>query len=208
MERRGRREGAWPVRVVVVPLALVIAICMSSCSSPDSGDHTAPASKDQPVVTGEPAGFNGDDVAFVNKIIPNCKQGLDMSGLVADRSTNPKVAALAAAKTSVLQSDIRISNVLLLQWSENPDSQTGSVGRGATMKGMVDQATIAKLDSSRGAKFDTLWLPSMIGLDQGAVETANAEIASGKNVDAIGLARQIVDARQADIGQMKQILSG
>jgi uncharacterized protein (DUF305 family) len=71
---------------------------------------------------------------------------------------------------------------------------------------MVDQATITKLDSSHGSEFDTLWLQSMIGLDQGAVEMANAEIADGKNVDAAGLAKQIVEARQAEIGQIKQLL--
>jgi uncharacterized protein (DUF305 family) len=195
-------------RVVAVLLASAIAMCVSSCSSRDSGDHAHPAPKDQPVVTGEPAGFNADDVAFANKIIPNCKQGIDMSGLVPDRYTDPKVAALAAAGESALQSDIRISKVLLLQWSENSDNQTGTDGPGTTTKGMVDPATIATLDSSRGGKFDTLWLQSMIDLDQGAVEIANAEIANGKNVDAVGLARQIVDARRADIGHMRQILGG
>jgi uncharacterized protein (DUF305 family) len=195
-------------RVVAVLLALAIAMCVSSCSSRDPGDHAHPAPKDQPVVTGEPAGFNADDVAFANRIVPNCKQGIDMSGLVPDRSTNPKVAALAAARASALQSDMRISKVLLLQWSENPDNQTSTDGSGATMKGPVDPATIATLDSSRGGIFDTLWLQSMIGLDQGAVEIANTEIASGKNVDAVGLAQQIVGARQAAIGQMKQLLVG
>jgi uncharacterized protein (DUF305 family) len=47
----------------------------------------------------------------------------------------------------------------------------------------------------------------MIGLDQGAIEVANAEVANGKNVDATSLAKQIVKARQAEIGQMQQILA-
>ena len=34
---------------------------------------------------------------------------------------------------------------------------------------------------------------------------ANAEIASGKNPDAIGLAKQIAKARQAEIAQMQQM---
>lgn len=160
------------------------------------------------MVTGEPAGYNAEDVAFAQSTIQNHQQGIDMSRLVPDRSTNPKVAALAAARASALQSDIAILKVLLLQWSESPDTKTGSDGRGTTMTGMLDQATMAKLDSLQGGKFDTLWLQSMIGLDQGAAEIANAEIANGKNVDAVGLARQIVEARHADIGKMKQLVGG
>ena len=54
---------------------------------------------------------------------------------------------------------------------------------------MVDDATMARLASLNGAEFDTLWLQSMIGHHQGAIEMAKAEIANGENVDAIGLAK-------------------
>ena len=73
---------------------------------------------------------------------------------------------------------------------------------------MVDEATMAKLESLNGAEFDTLWLQSMIGHHQGAIEMAKAEIANGENVDAIGLAKTIVDTQQAEIDQMKQMLGG
>jgi uncharacterized protein (DUF305 family) len=59
-----------------------------------------------------------------------------------------------------------------------------------------------------GKEFDAPWLESMINLDQGEIEMANAEVANGKNPDAIGLAKQIVKARQAEIGQMQQMLAG
>ena len=67
---------------------------------------------------------------------------------------------------------------------------------------------MAKLASLNGAEFDTLWLQSMIGHHQGAIEMAKAEIANGENVDAIGLAKTIVDTQQAEIDQMKQMLGG
>ena len=73
---------------------------------------------------------------------------------------------------------------------------------------MVDEAAMAKLASLNGAEFDTLWLESMIGHHQGAIEMAKAEIANGENVDAIGLAKTIVDTQQAEIDQMKQMLGG
>ena len=61
------------------------------------------------------------------------------------------------------------------------------------MQGMVDEATMARLESLKGAEFDTLWLQSMIGHHQGAIEMAKAEVANGENVDAKGLANDIID---------------
>ncbi len=76
------------------------------------------------------------------------------------------------------------------------------------MAGMVDEATMTKLESLSGAEFDTLWLESMISHHQGAIEMAKAEIANGENVDAKRLAQTIIDTQQAEIGQMKQMLGG
>ena len=67
---------------------------------------------------------------------------------------------------------------------------------------------MARLESLRGPEFDTLWLQSMIGHHQGAVEMAKAEIANGENVDAISMAKTIVTAQEADIAQMKSMLEG
>ena len=76
------------------------------------------------------------------------------------------------------------------------------------MQGMVDEATMTKLESLNGPEFDTLWLESMIGHHQGAIEMAKAEIANGENVDAKRMAQTIIDTQQAEIGQMKQMLGG
>jgi uncharacterized protein (DUF305 family) len=195
-------------RIANVLAALAMAICVSSCSGPAADDHTRPTSKDQPLVTGEPAGYNPHDVAFANTMIQNHKQGINISRLVPDRSAGPKVTAFAAARSSVLQSDVEVLKVMLVQWNENPNNGAGGDGGGTTVTGVVDQATIAKLDSLRGEKFDTLWLQAMIGLDQGAIEIAKTEIAGKNNDDAVGLARQIIEARQVDIGKMKQLLGG
>ena len=48
------------------------------------------------------------------------------------------------------------------------------------MQGMVDDATMIKLRSLKGAEFDTLWLQSMISHHQGAIEMADTEIADGQ----------------------------
>ena len=76
------------------------------------------------------------------------------------------------------------------------------------MAGMVDDATMARLQSLQGAEFDTLWLQSMISHHQGAIEMAKAEVANGQNDDIKRMAQTMIDAQQAEINQMNQMLEG
>lgn len=195
-------------RIAAILAALASALFVLSCGSPASNGHSNPTDSDNPLVTGEPAGYNADDVAFTGNIIRHDQQGVEMSALVPPRSTNTEVVAFAAKSAAALRSEIATLRVLLVQWQENPDVKTGNGAHGITMKGMADQATITELASLHGNEFDTLWLNSMISRHQGAIEMANAELANGKNVDAIALAKQIVEMRNAEISRMKQLLEG
>lgn len=195
-------------RIAAIVAVLASALLVLSCSSPASDGHDNATNTDEPLLTGPPAGYNADDVAFTGNMIRHDQQGIDMSALVPDRSTDTNVIAFAAKSASALQSNMATLRVLLVQWNENPDAKTGNGGHGNTMKGMADPATVVKLASLHGSEFDTLWLQSMISRHEGAIEMANAEIANGKNVDAIGLAKQIVSVQGAEIGSMRQMLTG
>jgi uncharacterized protein (DUF305 family) len=195
-------------RIAAVVAAVAAALFLSSCTSPASDGNTDHQRTDEPVITGEPAGFNADDVAFATNMIPHHQQAVEMSALVADRSTNPELIELAKKISAVQQPEIEIMKVFLVQWKENPDTGSAHGGHGGTMAGMVDEATMTRLESLNGAEFDTLWLESMISHHQGAIEMAKAEIANGENVDAKRMAQTIIDTQQAEIGQMKQMLGG
>ncbi len=194
--------------LVRVLAALAVALFLSSCSSSTPGGHTDHPLTDTPVITGQPAGYNADDVAFVNNMIPHHQQAVDLAALAQGRSTNAQLLALAQQISAAQQPEINVMKVFLVQWKENPDADSGHAGHGSTMQGMVDDATMAKLQSSNGAEFDKLWLESMISHHQGAIEMAKAEIANGDNVDAKSLAKNIVTTQEAEIGQMKQMLGG
>jgi uncharacterized protein (DUF305 family) len=179
---------------------------LTACHSSPSGDHahTLPTD-DKPVITGEPAAYSSADVAFANSMTAQEQQGIDISLLVPDRSTNSELVTFAAKTGAALQVDTEILKALGAQWKEGQDKQPGNDAPSSTPGGIVDNRAIAKLDSLHGPAFDTLWLKTMIGLDQGAIGLANAEVANGKNVDATSLAKQIVKARQAEIARMQQI---
>ena len=199
-------------RVAAVLAALTVALFMSSCSSPASDGHTDREHADEPVITGQPAGYNADDVAFATNMIPHHQQAVALSAMVPDRSTNAGLVALAQQISAAQQPEIDVMKVFLVQWTDgagNPtSSDTGHAGHGNAMQGMVDAATMTKLESLTGAEFDKLWLESMIGHHQGAIEMAKAEIANGDNVDAKNLAKNIVTTQETEIGQMKQMVGG
>lgn len=77
-------------------VALAAALALSSCSSPASDGHTNHEHPDDPVITGQPAGYNADDVAFATNMIPHHQQAVDLSALVPDRSANAELIALAS----------------------------------------------------------------------------------------------------------------
>jgi uncharacterized protein (DUF305 family) len=181
---------------------------VSACGSPAPDGPAAPKKSDPPVITGQPAGYNADDVAFATNMIPHHQQAVDLSAMVPDRSTNAELISLAEQISGAQQPEINVMKVFLVQWNENPDANSGHEGHGSTMAGMVDAATMTKLESLNGAEFDKLWLESMISHHQGAIEMAKAEVANGDNVDAKALAKNIVATQEAEIGQMKQMLGG
>jgi uncharacterized protein (DUF305 family) len=188
--------------------ALTTALFLSSCSTSASDSHADHPQTDQPVITGQPAGYNADDVAFAANMIPHHQQAVDLSAMVPDRCTNAGLVALADQISAAQQPEINVMKVFLVQWNENPDTNSGHAGHGSTTQGMVDAATMTKLESLSGEEFDKLWLASMISHHQGAIEMAKAEGANGDNVDAKTVANNIVTTQEAEIGQMKQMLGG
>jgi uncharacterized protein (DUF305 family) len=198
---------SFTTRIAGAVVAAVLAMFPLSCSSSPGGSpaHSS-AHLDEPVITGDPAAYNTDDIAFANNMIPSQQQGINMSQLVPAHSSSPQVMAFANASGSALQSDIQVLKALRVQWREGGDGQTEGANPGVTPRAVIDDATIAKLDSLHGNAFDKLWLKSMISLDQAKIAMADAEISKGKNLDAVGLARQIVKAMQADTAQLQQML--
>jgi uncharacterized protein (DUF305 family) len=195
-------------RLIAMLAAFAAALFLSSCSNAKTDAQNDHPKSDEPVITGQPAGYNADDVAFATNMIPHHQQAVDLSALVSGRSTNADLTALAQQISAAQQPEIEVMKVLLVQWKENPENNAGHAGHGDTMQGMVDEATMTKLKSRSGAEFDELWLESMISHHQGAIEMAKAEIANGDNVDAKALAKNIITTQEAEIGRMKQMLGG
>ena len=153
---------------------------------------------------------NSADVTFAQGMIPHHQQALALAALVPDRSTNPEVVKIAAGIAAQQEPEMTAMRAMMIQWQVDPAEaahQGGTDGSG-NQHGMVDDATMAKLKTLKGAQFDTLWLQSMISHHQGAVAMAKVEIADGESQDMKVMANNIVITQEAEIGELKQILGG
>lgn len=209
--------GMTRTRFLAILAALATALFMTACggSSDTAADneHADHAQTEETItVTGEPAGFNAEDIAFATNMIPHHEQALELSALVPDRSSNPELIELANQIAGAQEPEINTMKAFLVQWNENPEDSHDGHGDAhadhSEMAGMVDEVTMQRLEGLSGPEFDTLWLQSMIAHHEGAVEMAETELANGANVDAKALAQTIIDAQQAEIAQMQAMLDG
>jgi len=198
-------------RIVAVFAAMATAWFLSACSSADTEPSDAPTDNTQ-TTEYEAAAHNDADIAFVSDMIPHHQQALELTALVPDRSTDPELAELADKIAAAQDPEMRAMQAFLVQWDPgDQDGERQHDGHGmdtdhSDMPGMIDEATMTRLESLSGAEFETLWLESMIAHHEGAVEMAQTELAEGENVDAKRMAQQIIDAQQAEIAQMQQML--
>ncbi|TQR83118.1 DUF305 domain-containing protein [Mycobacterium hodleri] len=186
--------------------AIATALLLSSCTSPSSTSSDGHTDHTHGSESSAAAPNNAADVAFVSGMIPHHEQAVEMSALVPQRSTNPEVIKLAADISAAQEPEIQTMKGFLAQW--NAGEGTGHEGHDmGAMTGMVDDDSMAKLETLKGAEFDKLWLTSMIGHHEGAVTMANTEIADGANADAKALASRIVTVQEAEIAQMKKMVA-
>jgi uncharacterized protein (DUF305 family) len=73
--------------------------------------------------------------------------------------------------------------------------------------GMVDDETMRRLPTLSGEEFDALWIKSMIGHHQGAIDMARTQLAQGQNPDAVKMAGFIVTAQQREISQLNHLVT-
>ena len=184
--------------------AAAVVIALVSCSGPSTPTPTGPSPNHDP----RSAEHNAADVAFAEDMIPHHRQAVEMTAWVPSRSTNPDLLVMATHISSDQQAEIRTMKGLLAQWGvqDAPGQDNSMDHMGMPVAGMVDGATLNKIQSLSGPPFDALWMTSMISHHQGAIAMAQTEIDQGRSPDAIKLAKVIVVAQQREIAQMNHLL--
>ncbi|HEY1157698.1 MAG TPA: DUF305 domain-containing protein, partial [Arthrobacter sp.] len=155
---------------------------------------------------GAGADHNQADTMFARMMIPHHAQAVEMSGIILAKPDMPAERTAVATKIKDAQApEIGQMTGWLEAWNV-PTAMSDHSGHG--MSGMVDDAGIGKLKAATGTEAERLFLEQMIGHHEGASDMAQQEISAGKFPDALQLSHAIVEAQQADITRMKQLLAG
>ena len=181
----------------------------------------------QPGAPGEPAttldadavvggpGWNHDDLAFMQMMVPHHQQALEMAELAESRADSPEVAGLAARIEAAQGPEI----LLMAGWlaeqgvevpgpSDDPSAWDHSSHGHSGMAGMLDAEQMAALAEAEGVEFDRLFLEGMISHHEGAVEMALDVLTGGQDQRVLELADDVNAGQSAEIARMRRMLAG
>ncbi|WP_431246409.1 DUF305 domain-containing protein [Leifsonia xyli] len=181
--------------------ALATALILAGCSSPTTGGHSGMDMGGSSATSTATSEHNDADVSFTQNMVMHHQQAIEMSDMVlAKTGVDAKVTELAQKIKAAQQPEIDTMNGWLNSWNV-------SMGMSHDMGGMMSESDMSDLKDASGADASKLFLTQMIQHHQGAIEMANEEVKTGKNTDAVALAKKIVTDQTAEIATMKDLLS-
>jgi uncharacterized protein (DUF305 family) len=175
------------VRVVLAVVALLLAGCGSGATA------AAPS-------------YNAADVMFLQMLIPQNQQGIEIVRLAAARPLPASVKELAAAIEVTQQTEVGDMRRWLHDWNQPetvaPQAHAGHGGMKRTSPDLV-----GALRSAPDTEFTRRFLDVLTGQQQGAVELAQTENGpgGGVNAQARDLARRVIESRTAEVKQLLNV---
>lgn len=145
--------------------------------------------------------YNLPDVYFVRMMIPHHTQALEMAVLAPDRTTHPRLLAIAGRIRAAQLPEIAYMRSWLAARSLSVDDPGHDH---TTMPGMQARDRIEALTAARGDAFDRLFIDMMISHHQGAIKMATDVMGAGKNDDVEDLANNIAAEQDIEIGRMRE----
>ncbi|GLY36202.1 DUF305 domain-containing protein [Amycolatopsis sp. NBRC 101858] len=166
----------------------VVALLLTGCSA-----------------TAAPPAYNAADVMFLQMLIPQNQQGIEIVRLARDHALPPSLKELAAAIESTQLTEVDDMKRWLRDWGQpetmdmNPQAHAGHGG----MK-MTSPDLLGTLRTAPSGEFSRKFLDVLTGQQQGAVELAQTEngASGGVNAQARDLARRVIESRTAEVKQL------
>ncbi|MEX5270153.1 DUF305 domain-containing protein [Kocuria sabuli] len=204
-------------------LALAAALALAGCG--DGQEEETPASgSPSPSAATTPTGtapadatpasgaaaeisaqHNDADVVFAQMMIPHHEQAVRMSEVLLGKDGVPQdVRDLAERVARTQEPEIERMQAMLTAWDAPADAGAGHGGHGS---GMVDEEGMDRLrEAGEGPEAAVLYLERMTQHHEGAVDMARDQVEQGANPEAVELARQVVEAQEAEIREMATML--
>jgi uncharacterized protein (DUF305 family) len=183
---------------VIAGLAVVImAMALAGCSKDGSKamDHEGHSS----MASGD---LSGDDIMFLQMMIPHHQQAIEMSDLALTKSSDSELLALAKDIRDGQGAEI----VKMKAWLDGANAgMDPGHSMGDSMGGMLSESELAALKAATGKSFDLLWLKGMTGHHDGAIDMA-AMIEDAENAEIKSFGQAIVSAQSAQNKQMAAMI--
>ena len=148
------------------------------------------------------------DVEFMQGMIAHHAQAIVMSRMAEANGANPQVRKLSRKIDQSQVPEILIMQQWLRRYNQfAPDTASWHDMR---MDGMLTDAELTELSSSKGVAFDRAFLNGMIKHHAGALKMVDDLFKSpraGQEVDASVFANDVVTAQTAEIGIMRRLLT-
>lgn len=191
------------------------ALALTACSDDSVASHMdsmeSGSAESTSTSASENAAFNDADVTFAQGMIPHHQQAIEMAQMASERAQDPRVLDLASRIKAAQQPEIDTLTGWLKDWGVEDDGMGGMGGMDhGSMNhggGMMSEEDMNALMNAKGAEFDRLFLEQMIEHHTGAVEMATTEAGEGQNTEALAMANNIRDTQNAEIAEMKQMLT-
>ena len=184
-----------PVIAGLVALIMVMALAGCSKDASKAMDHEGHSS----MASGD---LTGDDIMFLQMMIPHHQQAIDMSDLALTKSSDSELLALAKDIRDGQGAEIVKMKAWLDKAGEDLDP---GHSMGHDMGGMLSDSELAALKAATGKNFDLLWLKGMTGHHVGAIDMATMiEDADNDEIKSFGQA--IVTSQSAQNKQMAAMI--
>lgn len=152
------------------------------------------------------AEHNDADVMFAQMMLPHHEQAVQMSEMLLAKDDIPaEVADFAQQVIDAQGPEIERMNAMLAAWDAEPMGDMEGMDHGG-MSGMMSEEDLAALEEAQGTEAARLYLEQMTAHHEGAVEMAQDQVDNGQNPQAVALAEQVIDAQEAEIAEMEQML--
>ncbi|WP_374406780.1 DUF305 domain-containing protein [Pelagerythrobacter sp.] len=156
--------------------------------------------------------FAPADVTFMQGMIVHHQQAVDMAALVADRTNNADIVAIAGRIDGSQKDEIGF----MTDWLNEHSQPVAMAGMGHAhhdhqMKGMATPEQMAQLADANGTAFDRMFLELMIPHHLGAidmVEELHEQPGTAYEPVLFEFTNDVVSDQQAEIDRMNGVLAG
>jgi uncharacterized protein (DUF305 family) len=198
-------------RIVAVGLILLAAAsCTSRLIQPGGPGAEPHAIARNEAVDLSKVQFSAADVKFMQGMIHHHAQALDMTALIASRTTHDDMKLLGR-RIEISQSD---EIKMMQRWLEvrgqgAPGIHDRHLSGATLMPGMLTEEEMDRLAAAKGAEFDRLWLEGMIKHHDGAlvmVDELFAMPGAGQESEVFAFASEVVADQKAEMDRMGAML--